>query len=84
MPLSNLNLLNTASDGVAKLRELILTLCRANLRSTILPRPPFAEQSRILARVASLCADLRQRLTTVRTQQTLLAQALVQQPSEQI
>jgi len=44
------------------------------------PLPPLTEQSRIVARVASLralCADLRQRLTTARTQKALLAQALV-------
>ena len=44
--------------------------------------PPLTEQSRIVARVASLralCADLRQRLTTARTQQALLAQVLVQE-----
>ena len=43
--------------------------------------PPLAEQSRIVARVASLralCADLRQRLTNARAQQALLAQLLVQ------
>ena len=43
--------------------------------------PPLAEQSRIVARVASLralCADLRQRLTNARAQQALLAQVLVQ------
>ena len=43
--------------------------------------PPLAEQSRIVARVASLralCADLRQRLAAARTQQTLLAQVLVE------
>ena len=45
------------------------------------PLPPLAEQSRIVARVASLralCADLRHRLTTARAQQTLLAQVLIQ------
>ena len=44
--------------------------------------PPLTEQSRIVARVASLralCADLRQRLTTARTQQALLAEVLVQE-----
>ena len=44
--------------------------------------PPLAEQSRIVARVAclrALCADLRQRLTAARSQQALLAQALVQE-----
>ncbi|MBA3594126.1 MAG: restriction endonuclease subunit S [Polaromonas sp.] len=48
----------------------------------LLPVPPLAEQSRIVARVASLralCADLRQRLTTARNQQGLLAQVLVQE-----
>ncbi len=47
----------------------------------LLPVPPLAEQSRIVDRVASLralCADLRQRLSTARTQQALLAEVLVQ------
>ena len=51
------------------------------LRNFLAPLPPLAEQSRIVARVASLralCADLRQRLTTARTQQALLAEVLVQ------
>ena len=46
------------------------------------PLPPLAEQSRIVARVASLralCADLRQRLTTARAQQALLADVLVKE-----
>ncbi len=43
--------------------------------------PPLAEQSRIVARVATLralCADLRQRLAAARSQQALLAQVLVE------
>ncbi|MDR7307590.1 restriction endonuclease subunit S [Rhodoferax saidenbachensis] len=51
------------------------------LIETPIALPPLAEQSRIVARVASLralCADLRQRLTTARTQQALLAEVLVQ------
>jgi len=42
--------------------------------------PPLAEQSRIVARVASLralCADLRQRLTAARDTQAQLSEALV-------
>ena len=61
-------------------------LTKAGLLEANLMIPPLAEQSRIVARVASLralCADLRQRLTTARTQQVLLAQALVHEPSEQ-
>ena len=47
-----------------------------------IPIPPAAEQSRIVARVATLralCADLRQRLTTARNQQALLAEGLVKE-----
>ena len=54
------------------------------IRAALTPVPPPAEQSRIVARVASLralCADLRQRLTTARTQQALLAQVLVENVS---
>ena len=53
-----------------------------NINDLLVPLPPLAEQSRIVARVASLRAlwlELRQRLTTARTQQALLAQALVQE-----
>ncbi len=48
----------------------------------VIPLPPLAEQSRIVARVASLrrlCADLRQRLAASQTAQARLAEALVQQ-----
>jgi len=47
----------------------------------VVPLPPLAEQSRIVAHVAylrALCSNLRERLTTARTQQALLAQALVE------
>ena len=49
-----------------------------------IPLPPLAEQSRIVTRVASLrrlCADLRQRLTTSRSTQAHLAEALIQEAS---
>jgi type I restriction enzyme, S subunit len=51
------------------------------LQSILVPLPPLAEQSRIVARVAelrSLCADLRQRLTAARDTQLRLAGALVE------
>ncbi len=47
----------------------------------VLPLPPLAEQSRIVARVTvlrRLCADLRQRLMTAQVTQSHLAQALVE------
>ena len=70
-----------------EIRELSAGGAQPNLnvgkvKSTLIPLPPLAEQSRIVARVASLralCADLRQRLTTARTQQALLAEVLVQE-----
>ena len=48
----------------------------------LLPLPPAAEQTRIVARVTELrhlCADLRQRLTASQTTQSHLAEALVEQ-----
>ncbi len=47
----------------------------------VIPLPPLAEQSRIVARVEALrrlCADLRQRLSASQTAQVLLAGALVE------
>ena len=51
------------------------------IRNSPTPLPPFAEQSRIVARVnqlSRLCTDLRQRLTASQTTQTHLAEALVE------
>jgi type I restriction enzyme S subunit len=50
------------------------------LAGTLIPLPPLAEQSRIVARVESLrrlCNDLRQRLTARQTTQAHLAEALI-------
>ncbi|RYG09469.1 MAG: restriction endonuclease subunit S, partial [Burkholderiales bacterium] len=50
------------------------------IKSTPIPLPPLAEQSRIVARVESLrrlCADLRQRLSASQAIQAHLAEALV-------
>ena len=54
------------------------------VKATLIPLPPFAEQSRIVARVASLrrlCADLRQKLAASQTTQAQLAVALVEAPA---
>ena len=76
-----------APSGAAEMKRLAITtsglynLSVGKIRNFVVPVPPLGEQSRIVARVASLralCADLRQRLTTARAQQALLAQALVQ------
>lgn len=52
-----------------------------NINDLLMPFPPLAEQSRIVARVEELrrlCADLRARLAASRTAQGHLAQALVE------
>ncbi len=52
------------------------------IKSTLMPLPPLAEQSRIVTRVAQLrrlCADLRQRLAACQSTQAHLAEALVQE-----
>ena len=54
------------------------------IKKMVMPLPPLAEQSRIVARVASLrrlCADLRQRLAASQTAQAQLAGALVREIS---
>lgn len=62
-----------------------LTLTRiglGNFRSIPIPLPPFAEQSRIVARVDSLrrlCVDLRQRLCAAQATQAHLGEVLVEQ-----
>ena len=51
-----------------------------DVSGALLALPPLAEQSRIVARVASLstlCTDLRQRRTSACTQQPLLAESLI-------
>lgn len=51
-----------------------------SIQEFLVPLPPLAEQSRIVARVESLrrlCADLRQRLADRQTTQAHLAEALV-------
>ena len=50
------------------------------IKSTLIPLPPLAEQSRIVARVEELrrlCAQLRERLTEARRTQNQLAEALI-------
>ena len=69
-----------------KMRELSAGGAQPNLnvgkiKSTLIPLPPLAEQSRIVTRVAQLrrlCADLRQRLTASQSTQAHLAEALVE------
>jgi len=54
----------------------------ARLQLMMVPVPPLAEQTRIVARVTELrrlCADLRTRLTAQQTVQSHLADALVEQ-----
>lgn len=69
-----------------EIRELSAGGAQPNLnvgkvKSTLIPLPPLAEQSRIATRVTalrSLCADLRQRLKASQVTQAHLAQALVE------
>lgn len=70
----------------AKQTTNLASINMSELKNCVFPMPPLAEQSRIVTRVEELrrlCADLRQRLAAARTQQELLAEVLVQQPSEQ-
>ncbi|CAN7343263.1 restriction endonuclease subunit S [Acidovorax delafieldii] len=70
-----------------EIRELSAGGAQPNLnvgkvKSTLIPLPPLAEQSRIVTRITALrrlCADLRQRLAERQSVQARLAEALVQQ-----
>lgn len=70
-----------------EIRELSAGGAQPNLnvgkvKSTLIPLPPLAEQSRIVTRVTALrrlCADLRQRLAERQSVQARLAEALVQE-----
>jgi type I restriction enzyme S subunit len=66
--------------SIAENRVKMPKLNQEALVSFMVPVPPLAEQSRIVARVESLrrlCADLRQRLAASQTAQAQLAGALV-------
>ena len=68
-----------------EIRELSAGGAQPNLnvgkvKSTLIPLPPLAEQSRIVTRITALrrlCADLRQRLAERQSVQARLAEALV-------
>ena len=72
-----------------EIRELSAGGAQPNLnvgkvKSTLIPLPPLAEQSRIVTRVTALrrlCADLRQRLAERQSVQARLAEALVETAS---
>lgn len=64
----------------AKQTTNLASINMTQLKGCVFPLPPFAEQSRIVARVESLrrlCADLRQRLAARQTTQARLAEALI-------
>ena len=64
----------------AKQTTNLASINMSQLKSCAFPLPPLPEQSRIVARVASLrrlCADLRQRLAASQSVQSRLAEALV-------
>ena len=79
---SSSHILQIPSRAIAALvTTLAIELFRPSLKDCAFPLPPLAEQSRIVARVASLralCADLRQRLSARQSTQARLAEALVQ------
>lgn len=57
-------------------------ITQSNLRSTIFPLPPFAEQHRIVAKVVelmALCDTLKAHIADAQTTQTHLADAIVEQ-----
>ena len=66
--------------AVAENRVKMPKLNQEALTGFLIPVPPLAEQTRIVARVAdlrALCANLRQRLSASQTTQAHLAEALV-------
>ena len=76
-----------APHGRDEMKRLAITtsglfnLSVGKIRNYVVPLPPLAEQSRILARVTELrhlCTDLRQRLAARQATQAQLAQALVE------
>jgi type I restriction enzyme S subunit len=77
-----------APSGMEEMKRLAITtsglynLSVGKIRNYVVPVPPFAEQSRIVTRVAQLrrlCSDLRQRLSASQSTQAHLAEALVQE-----
>ncbi|RZS53297.1 restriction endonuclease subunit S [Sphaerotilus mobilis] len=67
--------------SVAENRVKMPKLNQESLTAFLVPIPPLAEQTRIVARVTqlrSLCADLRQRLSATQKTQSHLAEALVE------
>lgn len=77
--------LNSPS-GAQEMRRLAITssglfnLSVGKIRNYVIPMPPLAEQTRIVARVESLrrhCTDLRQRLAASQLTQAHLAEALI-------
>lgn len=76
-----------APSGMEEMKRLAITtsglysLSVGKIRNYVIPLPPLAEQSRIVARVTALrrlCTDLRQRLAERQSVQARLADALVE------
>ena len=83
-----LSLLGESDVARSRIQSLFITTAgqktvnQGHIGSLLLPLPPLAEQSRIVARVAelrALCAKLRDRLTTTVQTRSRLAEALLEQ-----